>query len=324
MGKKFGKHEGIVAKNNYSTYQYHDIDQLIQTARRVGYDASYIQLSPGSLRVEVTTGALPRVQFIQKKIELSIEIRAAARKIYCTFLLILSRESFRLNGIEHEKNELYLVPPGSEVHIITGNFVDMLSFAVPRSLIVSQFSHEPAISRLINSSRVYLFRIDQASRNKLKACIKACTHQNLTPELQSDLEILLVDCLTEIVINNQPLKGFTPLGYREKRKSLLSTQEYISANFSQSIAISDLSQLAGVSTRTLERQYRSELGLSPLQYIRAYRMEVVRRALIKKEFKNEQISDIALANGFNHLGRFSRDFRRHFGLLPSEIRQLCQ
>ncbi len=30
-------------------------------------DASYIQLSPGSLQVEVTTGALRRVQFIQKK-----------------------------------------------------------------------------------------------------------------------------------------------------------------------------------------------------------------------------------------------------------------
>ncbi|MGK7928385.1 MAG: helix-turn-helix domain-containing protein [Spirulina sp.] len=305
-------------------YQYQDIDQLIETARKLDYQASYLQLTPGKMQANVISGVLNNnTVLIQKRIRHPIEIRGAAAKGYCTFLLRLSNECFRLNGLEPEKGELYFIPPGADIHIVTSNFAEMMSFAVPWSLILD-YSPESAQFDKLRSSKTFLFPIDSASKAKLKVCIEARTQTHLDIDLERDLDTLLLECLTQIAIENQPLEEASLFGHREKRKPLICAQDYIAANIDKSILISDLTQHANVSERTLQRLFRQELGLSPSQYILAQRLEAVRRKLTTVPSKTEQITTIALDRGFRHLGRFSRDFRRHFGFLPSEIRQFHQ
>ncbi len=305
-------------------YQYQDIDQLNETARKLDYQASYLQLTPGNMQTDVMNSVLNKTVFIHKQIRHPIEIRGAARKEYCTFLLRLSNECFQINGIEPEKGELYFVPPGADIHIVTGNLAELLSVAVPFSLILSQFLPDSTELDRLCSAKTLLFSIDRTNRAKLTTCIKACLQADIEIELKHDLQILLIECLAKILMTNQPLLGFNIFGHREKRKPLISVTDYIAANFDQSIQISDLTQLASVSERSLQRLFRSELGVTPSQYIRAYRLETVRKRLVSKESKLKQISNLALDCGFKQLSRFSQEFRKYFGILPSEIRKLEQ
>ncbi len=105
----------------------------------------------------------------------------------------------------------------------------------------------------------------------------------------------------------------------------MKAREYIMERLDRSIVVSDLAQYACVSERTLERSFRKETGLTPLQYITAHRLEAVRQAIITcSKTQAQDISTLAFGAGFNHMGRFSHRFRQQFGLLPSELRSLSR
>ena len=72
---------------------------------------------------------------------------------------------------------------------------------------------------------------------------------------------------------------------------------------------------AGMSKTQFYRKITSLTGLSPNEFIQAYRLEKS-LALIEKQIGN--ISEIAYASGFNSLSYFSKCFKKRFGLLPSE------
>ncbi|MFM2405204.1 MAG: hypothetical protein RL223_3084 [Pseudomonadota bacterium] len=76
----------------------------------------------------------------------------------------------------------------------------------------------------------------------------------------------------------------------------------------------------GASPRTLAYAFDQVLGLSPMQYLRTLRLNLARRALVRRR-ADESIYDIATRHGFWHFGRFSGDYRRQFGQSPSQTPQ---
>ena len=73
-----------------------------------------------------------------------------------------------------------------------------------------------------------------------------------------------------------------------------------------------LARQAGTSARTLGYAFQSVLGLSPMQYLRTLRFNLVRGEL-RRSCHRESIYDIATRHGFWHFGHFSVDYRRQFG-----------
>lgn len=74
----------------------------------------------------------------------------------------------------------------------------------------------------------------------------------------------------------------------------------------------------GASPRKLEYCFRDVLGVSPLKYLRAVRLNGVRRDLKRQPESSTCVQDIAARWGFWHLGDFSADYKRQFGELPSK------
>lgn len=70
----------------------------------------------------------------------------------------------------------------------------------------------------------------------------------------------------------------------------------------------------GASRRKLNYCFQEALGVSPLKYLRAVRLNGVRREL---RAGCGAVQDVAARWGFWHLGQFSRDYKRQFGELPS-------
>ena len=56
----------------------------------------------------------------------------------------------------------------------------------------------------------------------------------------------------------------------------------------------------------------------PMAFVRERRLDEVRRRLLAGGREQTSVSNAALDFGFCHLGRFSADYRRAFGELPSE------
>jgi len=93
--------------------------------------------------------------------------------------------------------------------------------------------------------------------------------------------------------------------------------DYIEANLHAPITLSDIVEAAGVPGRTLFKHFESFRGISPMEYLRAARLERVRELLQNGEV-TRNITDLATAWGFSHMGRFSAEYRKRFGERPSE------
>ncbi|WP_119269445.1 helix-turn-helix domain-containing protein [Taklimakanibacter deserti] len=77
-----------------------------------------------------------------------------------------------------------------------------------------------------------------------------------------------------------------------------------------------LAYVAGVRPRTLETHFQTFLGTTPLGWLRMMRLQAARQLLL--ESKEQSVTEIALASGFNQLGRFAARYHAMFGELPSQ------
>jgi AraC-like DNA-binding protein/tetratricopeptide (TPR) repeat protein len=103
-----------------------------------------------------------------------------------------------------------------------------------------------------------------------------------------------------------------PLLPRGVRRAL----DAMRANVGRDWSVSELADVAGVSSRTLQRQFRIFLGKVPRVALRDVRFESARRELLQGS--NAKVMDIALRCGFPHCGRFSVEYRRRYSETPSQ------
>ena len=88
-------------------------------------------------------------------------------------------------------------------------------------------------------------------------------------------------------------------------------------NLGREWSAADLAAVAGVSPRTLQRQFKVFLGKTPGAALQDIRFERARRELLQG-LSSTKVAGIALHSGFTHLGRFSTDYRRRYGETPSQ------
>lgn len=94
-------------------------------------------------------------------------------------------------------------------------------------------------------------------------------------------------------------------------------EEYLQTHADQPISADQLAALAGVSLRSLYAGFQQFCGTSPMQYLKQIRLDRARADLLGNSALTT-VAGIALAWGFDHLGRFSVDYRKRFGESPSD------
>jgi AraC-like DNA-binding protein len=85
------------------------------------------------------------------------------------------------------------------------------------------------------------------------------------------------------------------------------------------LSVREIARALGVTRRALEYAFSSALGVSPGHYLLARRLNRVRSDLHSRVPMS--VTDVALRHGFRHLGRFSGQYGRLFGELPSKTRR---
>ena len=79
----------------------------------------------------------------------------------------------------------------------------------------------------------------------------------------------------------------------------------------------ELSQRLDLSERTLRRGFRSLFGTTMVGYINEQRLQ---QAELLLRNTDRTVTDIANYVGYAHLGYFARDFKRKYGINPSDCR----
>jgi AraC-like DNA-binding protein len=95
-------------------------------------------------------------------------------------------------------------------------------------------------------------------------------------------------------------------------------EAYIEAHWNQPISIEAIAATTGASARSIFRAFKLSRSCTPFEFVRRLRLQNARRMLEAGD-PATRVTDIAIACAFNDLGHFSREFRRAFGLRPSDL-----
>jgi transcriptional regulator GlxA family with amidase domain len=103
-----------------------------------------------------------------------------------------------------------------------------------------------------------------------------------------------------------------------KHPALQSACDFIKANLHLKISMLDLKHHTNYSERSLQLIFKKYLNKSPFEYIEEQRL-LKAYELIKQYKDSRKTTDIAREVGFRHLGRFSVNFKKRFGIHPSAL-----
>ncbi len=113
-------------------------------------------------------------------------------------------------------------------------------------------------------------------------------------------------------------QAFSLSGSAETQEAIRRAVSYILASYRESVNLTDLLRLTGMSRATFARQFALNVGKSFSAFRNQVRLQAVCQAL---RDTGEPVSNIAFSHGFNQLSFFNRLFRREFGISPSDYRQ---
>ena len=96
-------------------------------------------------------------------------------------------------------------------------------------------------------------------------------------------------------------------------------QKYVREHTDEELNREVLAAVAGFSVPHFHRIFTAQVGENIASYVRRVRLE---RAGRKLRMGAVDITEVALAAGYDTHAAFSKAFKQHFGLSPSEFRQL--
>ena len=185
--------------------------------------------------------------------------------------------------------------------------VDRLNETTPRSAVSGDwnvqdrfmhFSNTSAIENVLQTL-VTLFSENHAYRDAL---IDLNAAELVVRILQTEARSLLLE------------DSETPVSSR----GLAAAVQYVHDHLDQHVSVEELAEVACMSRSTFHRNFRNELGTTPLQYVNQKRMERAQFLLADQE---RTVTDVSYDLGFSSVSHFITKFKEMVGVTPKTYQE---
>ncbi len=102
------------------------------------------------------------------------------------------------------------------------------------------------------------------------------------------------------------------------RDKIRESKRLLALSIHGDVDIKKIAKQAGLSYSSFRSRFREETGISPGRYLVSKKMEHACQLLLQS---GQSIGEIAYAVGYRDPLSFSKQFKKHFGISPSEFRQ---
>ena len=288
-----------------------------------GWDIDFKLLGSGHGSGELEVVATAGVVIQRNRLGWDLHQRGEApRKILTFGVGADSRQSLPWGGQEISGNWLALFPVQGEFDAVTdGNFhTYTLSF---EEGLLNDTAHAlglPSPVDVVPDSGIMDARADVITRLRemLHRLVRAA-RQTSSPAERSALARAIERDLPERILRT--MSGGTPAKRppsRVRDRALKRSLDFIRQADRWPVTVRELCEASGASWRTLDYAFKERFGVTPKAYLRARRLNGVRRDLRVATPGRGSIGRVAGEWGFWHMGASARDYRKLFGELPSE------
>ncbi|MCP5088463.1 MAG: helix-turn-helix domain-containing protein [Rhodobacteraceae bacterium] len=310
----------------FSDNVFVDFDQ--QSEQFSGHDQSYIQLSPGAFRGRFLSGFLgPDVSIHMEYCNQALEQEVGGPLDHFSFGIVLNTDrQLRINGRPFGYQDLFLMTPGSHLHVFSPADCVVLAVTIRRRILLKQMALSAQVGDWISclSGQVGFLRAQALAGRLRDDCISALESAT---RLEGEKDrAFLGQALVSSVAAQLSLQwaGADPAFGCAKERAYTRFQHCRTQLAQGLVCFGDSAGLPDVlkaSKRSVEQAFSENVSMGPLTYLRIVRLHEVRRELANPVNAHMSIGDIAAQYGFWDWSRFSGYFRRHFDMLPSQARR---
>ncbi|MDN3649745.1 helix-turn-helix domain-containing protein [Reinekea marina] len=114
---------------------------------------------------------------------------------------------------------------------------------------------------------------------------------------------------------------YEPGGAMHNDELVSLAQSWMRTHLAEPISLKQLTEVVGQSERQFRRRFTSATGLAPLQYLTKIRMEYAQDLLRET---NLSMAEVAFASGYTNNAYFSKAFKEHASVSPSDYRRIVR
>jgi AraC family transcriptional regulator, ethanolamine operon transcriptional activator len=298
-----------------------DVDE--HASAQLRWSLHYEQLSPGSFDGKFTHLQLPGVRVIIERTNRAVRQRGSIGDGHYGFAMTVDQRGDAFFNGQRVDCQTLMMGRAEELDLSSPARFCMVGIVVDGHLLDSlwQRMYQKPLAAWLDMQVVVRMRPEAADELRT-------THFSLLRQLLST-PALLTDRLTALQMRDAILTEWieaiparvdtSPLKSAEARKRVVDRAcEVMMSGLEEPLSTLQVCNLVGASPRKLEYCFRDVLGISPIKYLRAVRLNGVRRDLKQRSDARAGVRDVAAQWGFWHFGGFSAAYKRHFGELPSE------
>lgn len=303
-------------------------DVYEQACNITAWQQLYDQLHPGTFKGSLSEVWIDGLQFFKESTNLALRQSCVVwpGAVWFGIPKKKSQDSFVCASKVEDTNIATFVG-GQEFELLTPDNLELMGFVVSESELEHLFELDTSanLGQILRSNSslqvdekkksVYwnfmeetLRSIENTSENTLEPVL----HKNAQKTLKDSLLVGMVDLLATAAPSKK--MRHSRVNYR---RVISQSREYIIEHPDQAITILDLCNNLHVSRRTLQNAFQNILGICPIHYLKAIRLNAVRRELISHNSVFNTIQDAATSWGFWHLSQFAADYHHLFKELPS-------
>ncbi|MFM0604848.1 helix-turn-helix domain-containing protein [Paraburkholderia sediminicola] len=289
-----------------------------------GWHQTYDQLTAGRFVGGLTELCLDHMQVFVETTSHTLRQTCEVQKDAYWFGIPICREgSGRIDAQVIAGDALAFRPGGIEFELLTSAGYEIFGVVVKGEVLRRYAAEVERVGLADHLPNTEVVSIGTARKDRLCASLRqllndgAASSTPLSSFARNNLQASVLASLFDV--GALPAAEQVAMPARGRRQSIVSeAREYVLANRDRAINVPELCERLHVSRRTLQYCFQDVLGMAPATYLRTIRLNGARRDLCNASHETRSVQDVAAAWGFWHLSQFATDYRKLFGMRPSD------
>ncbi|MDH3582270.1 MAG: helix-turn-helix domain-containing protein, partial [Hyphomicrobiales bacterium] len=291
----------------------------------IGWDERYRQLDSGRFRGSLLFSQIDALQICHNLWWRSIHYQGTTPPDTFGVAVTLNQgNDGRWMGMEVGPADMIIQKMGKEADFVAQAEWDGAVFSIPKQAFAQLASDLGGCAYGALPEFGGLSHLTQKEYSRIRSLclayfdvLERSSHDPASSVLIPHMAQSLVSEIARALVASLPLRFEKPAPSR-RRQIVRQAERYISGCENRSVRIEHVCRALGVSERTLYYAFADTIGETPTHWLRNQRLNQAYRSLYRADPADTLVKQVAIGNGFLHLGHFSRNYKKLFGESPSE------
>lgn len=282
------------------------------------WDLNFKLLSKSDFSAQLKMISNESFSLARQKLTGKTEQKGKTQKGFIVFGFAVNNTSFYWFDKKADSNNLIIFPKDNNFEVVSYEDYDVFIISIYKDYFFKSLEEIGVNTQIpLYDGKSKMLFLSKTFSNRFSKLLNYFLNSDLKNDKKNDTMIkTIVTTLIEYL--NETNYSYKNDKINKKDIALKKAVKIISNHIENLYPIKQLCVMVGVSERTLLYAFKKKYKVSTSEYIKAHRLNKVKQEIYNT--KRKSISEIAGKYHFWHMGQFAKDFKKQFGILPSEVK----